>query len=91
MEEIIRKLKRVGGSVMLVLPPHILEALGAAEGTEMSLILDENRRLIVAPLRKKRYSLDELLAQCEGAQAAGTEGTGDYEWPANPPTDDDHH
>lgn len=88
MEEIIRKLKRYGGSLMLPLPPHILEVLGATEGTEMSLVLDGNRRLIVAPLRKRRYSLMELLAQCEGAHAAGTEDSGDHEWLTNPPTDD---
>ena len=88
MDEIIRKIKRYGGSLMLPLPPHILEVLGAAEGTEMSLVLDENRRLIVAPLRKKRYSLMELLAQCEGAQVAGTEDAGDHEWLTSPPTDD---
>ena len=84
MEEIIRKLKRYGGSLMLPLPPHILEVLGATEGTEMSLVLDGNRRLIVAPVTKKRYSLVELLAQCEGAPVAGTDEAGDHEWPTNP-------
>jgi antitoxin ChpS len=90
MEEIIRKLRRYGGSLMLPLPPHILEVLGATEGTEMSLVLDGNHRLIVAPLRKKRYSLMELLAQCEGVQTAEPEDAGDHEWLTSPPTDTDH-
>ena len=50
------RLKRVGGSVMLTVPPALLNAL--------SLGID-NGRLIVEPYRRPQYSLAELLAQCD--------------------------
>ena len=56
-------LRKVGGSVMMTVPPAILEQLqlvaGSAVGVEM-----EGNRLIVTPSRP-RYTLEELLAQCD--------------------------
>jgi antitoxin ChpS len=54
-------LRKVGGSVMLSVPPALLDLLSLSAGAEVGLSVD-NGRLVVHPLRKPRYSLDELLA-----------------------------
>ncbi len=57
-------LRRVGGSVMLAVPPALLDLLGLRAGTRVDIGI-ENGRLIVAPKARPSYSLDELLAQCD--------------------------
>ena len=59
----ITKLRKVGGSVMLAVPPPLLEILRVHSGDEIGISV-ENNRLIAEPQRRRRYSLDELLAQC---------------------------
>jgi len=49
-------LRKVGGSVMLVVPPAILDALNLGGGETVDLHL-ENGRLIIAKPLKVRYSL----------------------------------
>ncbi|MDR1126455.1 MAG: antitoxin [Deltaproteobacteria bacterium] len=58
------KLRKVGGSVMLAVPPAILEMVRLQSGSTVSLAV-ESGRLIVEPESKKRYSLQELLDQCD--------------------------
>ena len=57
-------LRKVGGSVMLAVPPALLDVLQLGVGAKVGLAVD-NGRLIVAPSTRPRYSLDELLAQCD--------------------------
>ena len=57
-------LRKVGGSVMMVVPPAILDQLGLQAGASVAMAVD-GERLIVEPPRKLRYTLDELLAQCD--------------------------
>ncbi len=57
-------LRKVGGSVMLAVPPSLLESLDLRAGAKVSIELDDGR-LIIAPNPRPRYSLDELLAQCD--------------------------
>ena len=57
------RLKRVGGSVMLTVPPALLNALSLGTDNEVGMVID-NGRLIVEPYRRPQYSLAELLAQC---------------------------
>jgi antitoxin ChpS len=57
-------LRKVGGSVMLAVPPAILDLLQLSAGSTVGVTVDEGR-LIVEPQRKRRYTLDELLAQCD--------------------------
>ena len=61
------KLRKVGGSVMLAVPPALLDVLHLESGAEVALTL-ENGRLIVAPKPRPRYTLDELLAQSDYSQ-----------------------
>ena len=57
-------LRKVGGSVMLAVPPVILDLLHLHADNLVGLSVDRGR-LIVEPSLKPRYSLDELLAQCD--------------------------
>ena len=54
-------LRKVGGSVMLAVPPAILDLLRLQAGALVSLAVDGGRLVIEAQPRP-RYTLDELLA-----------------------------
>jgi antitoxin ChpS len=69
-------LRKVGGSVMMAVPSAILEQLQLQAGATVNLAI-EGGRLIVEPKRKPRYSLEELLAQCEADAPVSAE---DREW-----------
>jgi len=56
-------LRKVGGSVMLAVPPAILEILHLQAGSTVGVAIDDGR-LVVEPQRH-RYTLKELLAQCD--------------------------
>lgn len=56
-------LRKVGGSVMLVIPPALLDLLRLQVGEAVELTLEDGH-LAVLPRQKPRYSLAELLAQC---------------------------
>jgi antitoxin ChpS len=70
-------LRKVGGSVMLSVPPAILEILHLQAGAEVGVTVEGNR-LIVEAQRQKRYSLEELLAQCDASQPLVAED--EQEW-----------
>lgn len=57
-------LRKVGGSVMLAVPPAILDLLHLRAGTTVGVTIDHGR-LIVEPQPRLRYTLDDLLAQCK--------------------------
>jgi antitoxin ChpS len=57
-------LRKVGGSVMLVVPPAVLDMLHLQPGATVGLIVDGGC-LIVQPRPRRRFTLDELLAQCD--------------------------
>lgn len=54
-------LRKVGGSVMLAVPPALLEQLHLAAGAAVSLAVEDGR-LVVDPAPPVRYTLEELLA-----------------------------
>jgi len=57
-------LRKVGGSIMLSVPPAILDLLQLHAGAIVGLAV-EHGRLVIEPTPRPRYSLDELLAQCD--------------------------
>jgi antitoxin ChpS len=57
-------LRKVGGSVMLAVPRAILDLLHLEAGATVGLAVD-GERLVVQPQAKPRYTIDELLAQCD--------------------------
>ena len=74
-------LRKVGGSVMLAVPPAILEMAQLRSGATVSIAV-ENGRLIVEPETRKRYALQELLAQCDPSAPMSGE---DARWTASTP------
>jgi antitoxin ChpS len=69
-------LRKVGGSVMLAVPPALLDILQVGPGAKVGLAI-HGGRLVVEPQLRPRYTLDELLAQCD-AKAPRTKE--DREW-----------
>ena len=53
-----------GGSVMLAVPPALLDILHLQPGAKVGIAV-ESGRLVVEPQQRPRYTLDELLAQCD--------------------------
>ena len=74
-------LRKVGGSVMLAVPPAILDLLHLEAGATVGLAVD-GERLVVHPQTKPKYTLDELLAQCDSPAAITEE---DRAWLDLPP------
>lgn len=60
-------LRKVGGSVMLVVPPAFLDQLHLQAGATVGLAVDHGR-LVVEPNARPRYTLDELLAASDYSQ-----------------------
>jgi antitoxin ChpS len=56
-------LRKVGGSVMLAVPPALLDILRLQPGAKVGIAI-ESGRLVVEPQQRRQYTLDELLAQC---------------------------
>ena len=69
-------LRKVGGSIMLAVPPALLDLLKLGVGAKVEIDV-ENGRLIVEPKARPSYSLDELLAQCDETAAPSAE---DHAW-----------
>ena len=57
-------LRTVGGSVVMAIPKHLLELVHLQAGSMVDIDVQQGR-LIVAPQKKKRYKLSDLLAQCD--------------------------
>jgi antitoxin ChpS len=75
------KLRKVGGSVMMTVPPAILDMLRLKADATVALAV-EGERLIVESPRKPRYTLAELLAQCDPNAPVSRQ---DREWLNSPP------
>ena len=65
-------LRKVGGSVMLAVPPALLDLLQLSAGTAVDIGV-ESGRLIVQPRARPKYTLDQLLAQCTELNAPSDE------------------
>ena len=70
------RLRKVGGSVMLAVPPVLLDLLELRSGDSVDIDVDDGR-LIVVPKPRPSYSLDELLAQCD---ETAHDSQADREW-----------
>ena len=60
-------LRKVGGSVMLAVPPAILELLHLQAGATIGLAVDGGR-LVIEPQTRPRYTMAELLAASDYSQ-----------------------
>ena len=57
-------LRKVGGSIMLAVPPALLDLLHLQAGATVGIGVEGNRLIIEANPRP-RYRLDDLLDQCD--------------------------
>lgn len=75
-------LRKVGGSVMMSVPPAILELLDVGADSTVGLSVD-NGRLVVAPHNGPNYTMAELLAASDYSQPQPAE---EREWVDAPAT-----
>ncbi len=61
---------------MLAVPPAILDLLHLQAGATVGIEVD-NGRLVIEPAPRLRYTLDDLLAQCDVTQELSQQ---DQEW-----------
>jgi antitoxin ChpS len=66
------KLHKIGGSLMLEVPPAILECLTLSEGTLVEMAV-ERGCLVIRPVRRPTYSLGDLLAKCDAREESAIE------------------
>lgn len=74
-------LRKVGGSVMLAVPPAFLDILHLRAGARVGLAVEDGR-LVVEPQKRPHYTLDELLSRCHPGVEPTVE---DREWIEGPP------
>ena len=74
-------LRKVGGSIMLAVPPALLDILHLRPGAKVGMAV-QSGRLVVEPQHRPRYTLNELLAQCNPRARRSKE---DREWLDNKP------
>lgn len=65
-------LRKVGGSIMMAVPPALLDHLHLQVGTTVGLTIEQDR-LIVQARPRPSYTLDELLAKCDETAPTSTE------------------
>ena len=75
------RLTQVGGSVMLAIPKVLLDLLDLRSSQRVEVSVSDGR-LIVAPKAKPKYTLEELIAQCDFSLPGTAE---DQEWLDDPP------
>ncbi len=63
--------RNIGNSKGAVLPAQLLKALKIKTGDQLE-ILEENGRIILVP-KGPKYTLDELIAQCDPSAAIPSE------------------
>ncbi len=72
----ITNLRKVGGSVMLAVPPALLDLLHLKAGAPVGVAVDGGR-LVVEASPRPRYTLAELLAASDYSEGVSPE---DREW-----------
>jgi antitoxin ChpS len=73
-------LRKVGGSIMLAVPPAILDLLRLRAGSTVGLAVDGDR-LVIDPKPRPHYSLDELL---DASDYSGPRSPEEQEWLDSP-------
>jgi antitoxin ChpS len=72
----ITNLRKVGGSVMLAVPPALLDLLHLKAGASVGVAVDGDR-LVVAASPRPRYTMADLLA---ASDYSGSPSQEDREW-----------
>ena len=74
----VARLRKVGGSVMVAIPPAALDELKLKADVDVQLSV-KGGRLVIEP---RRYTLDELLARCKLGRKRSSE---ESEWLSGKP------
>ncbi len=74
-------LRKVGGSVMLAIPPALLDVTKLTAGRQVAVTVEAGK-LVIEAHAKPKYTLQDLLAQCEPDAPAREE---DREWASSGP------
>ncbi|MGB8478293.1 MAG: hypothetical protein WCE63_05565 [Acidobacteriaceae bacterium] len=69
-------LRKVGGSIMLAVPPALLNLLRLKAGATVAVNV-ENGRLVIEPQSRPHYTLEDLLSASDYSQPQTPE---DREW-----------
>ena len=77
-------MRKVGGSVMLVIPTVLLNLLHLQADAAVAVGVEDGR-LIVDPKPRPRYTLEELLAKCDPTADATEMSEEDRIWINLPP------
>jgi antitoxin ChpS len=72
----VTTLRKVGGSVMLAVPPALLDVLRLGAGARVALAID-NGRLVVESQARPHYTMAELLA---ASDYSGDQPPDEREW-----------
>jgi antitoxin ChpS len=60
------RLRALGGSTIIAIPPALLSQVGLTAGGTVDLMIEGDRIVLRKPAKsRRRYTLAELLAQCE--------------------------
>ena len=78
-------LRKVGGSIMLAVPPALLDILRLQPGAKVGIAVEKGR-LVIEPRQRRRYTLKELLAQCNPRARRAQE---ESEWLGGKPVGDE--
>jgi antitoxin ChpS len=57
-------LREVDGTIMMVIPSDLMEQMHQSRGVTVNMVV-EGQTVFMSPQRRPRYTLDELLAQCD--------------------------
>ncbi|MFM9862501.1 MAG: AbrB/MazE/SpoVT family DNA-binding domain-containing protein [Micropepsaceae bacterium] len=77
------KLRKVGGSVMVSIPPAVLDELRLKPNANVEFSVKGGRMVIDHKVKSRRpsYTLEDLLAQCKPGRLTKE----DKEWLSSPP------
>jgi antitoxin ChpS len=73
-------LRKVGGSVVVALPPALLEQLHLEAGETVGLAVEGDH--LILKRQRQRYKLEDLLKECDYSLPMSEE---DREWLDSPP------
>ena len=77
----VSTLRNVGGSVMMTVPKPVLDELGLSANTKLEVSVEDGK-LVAVPRARPKYTLEELLAQCDLSVPMSDE---EREWMDSPP------
>ncbi|HLA75408.1 MAG TPA: AbrB/MazE/SpoVT family DNA-binding domain-containing protein [Gammaproteobacteria bacterium] len=76
----IATLRSVGGSVVMAIPKRVLELVHLQSGSQVTIDVQDGK-LIIEPSKKPKYTLAELMAQCDLSQPLSAD---EQEWLSAP-------